>query len=183
MSYSQRVGLQRWTFPDLRTLLARASPDRSGDHLAGIAAQSAAERMAARLALADLPLRRFLEEPLTDPSLDEITQLIFDQHDPRAFSAIAHLTVGGFRDWLLSDQASEAALEALRFGLTPEMVAATSKLMRNQDLVLVARKARVRSAFRTTLGLPGRLSVRLQPNHGTDDAPVSYTHLTLPTKA
>jgi ethanolamine ammonia-lyase large subunit len=170
MSYSQRVGQQRWTFPDLRTLLARASPDRSGDHLAGIAAQSAAERMAARMALADLPLRRFLEEPLTDPSGDEITRLIFEQHDPQAFSPVAHLTVGEFRDWLLSDQASEAALEALRLGLTPEMVAATSKLMRNQDLVLVARKARVRSAFRTTLGLPGRLSVRLQPNHGTDDA-------------
>ena len=170
MAYSHRSGLQAWTFPDLRTLMARASPDRSGDHLAGIAAQSAAERMAARMALAEVPLRRFLEEPLIDPQKDEVSRLIFEQHDAQAFATVAHLTVGGFRDWLLSDQASSAALESLRWGLMPEMVAAVSKLMRNQDLVLVARKARVSSAFRTTLGLPGRMAVRLQPNHGTDDA-------------
>ena len=170
MAYSHRSGLQAWTFPDLRTLMARASPDRSGDHLAGIAAQSAAERMAARMALAEVPLRRFLEEPLIDPQQDEVSRLIFEQHDAQAFATVAHLTVGGFRDWLLSDQASSAALESLRWGLMPEMVAAVSKLMRNQDLVLVARKARVSSAFRTTLGLPGRMAVRLQPNHGTDDA-------------
>jgi len=170
MAYSHRSGLQTWTFPDLRTLLARASPERSGDHLAGIAAQSAAERMAARMALAEVPLRRFLEEPLIDPQQDEVSRLIFEQHDANAFAAVAHLTVGGFRDWLLSDQASSAALESLRWGLMPEMVAAVSKLMRNQDLVLVSRKARVSSAFRTTLGLPGRMAVRLQPNHGTDDA-------------
>ena len=170
MAYSHRSGLQAWTFPDLRTLMARASPDRSGDHLAGIAAQSAAERMAARMALAEVPLRRFLEEPLIDPQQDEVSRLIFEQHDAQAFATVAHLTVGGFRDWLLSDQASSAALESLRWGLMPEMVAAVSKLMRNQDLVLVARKASVSSAFRTTLGLPGRMAVRLQPNHGTDDA-------------
>ena len=170
MAYSHRSGLQAWTFPDLRTLMARASPDRSGDHLAGIAAQSAAERMAARMALAEVPLRRFLEEPLIDPQQDEVSRLIFEQHDAQAFATVAHLTVGGFRDWLLSDQASSAALESLRWGLMPEMVVAVSKLMRNQDLVLVARKARVSSAFRTTLGLPGRMAVRLQPNHGTDDA-------------
>ena len=170
MAYSHRSGLQAWTFPDLRTLMARASPDRSGDHLAGIAAQSAAERMAARMALAEVPLRRFLEEPLIDPQQDEVSRLIFEQHYAQAFATVAHLTVGGFRDWLLSDQASSAALESLRWGLMPEMVAAVSKLMRNQDLVLVARKARVSSAFRTTLGLPGRMAVRLQPNHGTDDA-------------
>ncbi|MFN5512712.1 MAG: ethanolamine ammonia-lyase subunit EutB [Burkholderiales bacterium] len=170
MAYSHRSGLQAWTFPDLRTLMARASPDRSGDHLAGIAAQSAAERMAARMALAEVPLRRFLEEPLIDPQQDEVSRLIFEQHDAQAFATVAHLTVGGFRDWLLSDQASSAALESLRWGLMPEMVAAVSKLMRNQDLVLVARKARVSSAFRTTLGLPDRMAVRLQPNHGTDDA-------------
>jgi ethanolamine ammonia-lyase large subunit len=170
MPYSHRIGSLTWSFPNLRTLLARASPDRSGDHLAGVAAQSAAERMAARMALADLPLRRFLEEPLIDPDTDEVSRLIFEQHDLGAFAPVAHLTVGGFRDWLLSDAADPAALQSLHPGLIPEMVAAVSKLMRNQDLVLVARKARVSSAFRTTLGLPGRLSVRLQPNHGTDDA-------------
>jgi ethanolamine ammonia-lyase large subunit len=170
MPYSHRIGVQLWTFPDLRTLMARASPDRSGDHLAGVAAQSAAERMAARMALAEVPLGRFLEEPLIDPDLDEVSQLILEQHDAQAFSAVAHLTVGGFRDWLLSEAATDTALEALRMGLTPEMVAAVSKLMRNQDLVLIARKARVRSGFRTSLGLPGRMAVRLQPNHSTDDA-------------
>jgi ethanolamine ammonia-lyase large subunit len=170
MPYSHRIGTQTWTFPDLKTLMARASPDRSGDHLAGVAAQSAVERMAARMALAEVPLRRFLEEPLLDPDLDEVSRLIFEQHDEKAFAEVAHLTVGGLRDWLMSDQASPEALVPMRMGLIPEMVAAVSKLMRNQDLVLVARKARVTSAFRTTLGLPGRMAVRLQPNHGTDDA-------------
>jgi len=169
MPYSHRIGPHVWTFPDLRTLMARASPDRSGDHLAGVAAQSAAERMAARMALADVPLRRFLEEPLIDPQTDEVSRLILDQHDAQAFEAVSHLTVGGFRDWLLSANADSATLAALSFGLTPEMVAAVSKLMRNQDLVLVASKCRVITRFRNTLGLPGRFAVRLQPNHPTDD--------------
>jgi ethanolamine ammonia-lyase large subunit len=134
-----------------------------------VAAESEEERMAARLALADVPLRAFLAEPVVPPESDEVSRLILAQHDAAAFAPVAHLTVGAFRDWLLSDVADGATLERLAFGLTPEMVAAVSKLMRNQDLVLVARKRRVVTAFRSTIGLPGRLAVRLQPNHGTDD--------------
>ncbi len=170
MSYTHTLAGQVWRFADLRTLLAKASPLRSGDVLAGLAAGSAVERMAARLALADVPLRRFLEEALIPYESDEVTRLILDSHDAHAFAPIAHLTVGGWRDWLLSEHASEAALTALRPGLTPEMVAAVSKLMRNQDLILVARKCRVITRFRNTLGLPGRMAMRLQPNHPTDDA-------------
>jgi ethanolamine ammonia-lyase large subunit len=169
MGYSHSIGATRWRFDDLRTLLARAGPERSGDLLAGVAAGSAEERMAARLALADVPLRRFLDEPVVPPETDEVSRLILSQHDAAAFAPIAHLTVGGLRDWLLSDAVDGATLERATFGLTPEMVAAASKLMRNQDLVLAARKRRVVTAFRTTIGLPGRLAVRLQPNHGTDD--------------
>jgi len=169
MAHSHTIGVRRWSFPDLATLLARASPPRSGDALAGVAAESAEERMAARLALADLPLARVLAEPVIPPERDEVSALILAQHDAAAFAPIAHLTVGGLRDWLLSDATDAAALERVAAGLTPEMVAAVSKLMRNQDLVLAARKRRVVTAFRTTLGLPGRLAVRLQPNHGTDD--------------
>lgn len=149
--------------------MASASPARSGDELAGLAAASAAERMAARAVLADLPLTRFLNEVLAPYEEDEVTRLIIDTHDERAFAPIAHLTVGGFRDWLLSNEVGAAALSAVAPGLTPEMVAAVSKLMRNQDLIAVASKTRVTKAFRTTVGLPGRLSTRLQPNHPTDD--------------
>ena len=169
MGYSHTVGGERFAFPDLRTLLARASPARSGDALAGLAAGSERERIAARMALADVPLARVLAEPVIDPERDEVSRLILEQHDATAFAPIAHLTVGAFREWLLSDATDAAALERATWGLTPEMVAAASKLMRNQDLVLAARKRRVVSAFRTTIGLPGRLAVRLQPNHGTDD--------------
>jgi ethanolamine ammonia-lyase large subunit len=125
--------------------------------------------MAAKMALADLPMRRFLEEPVIPPDDDEVSRLILSQHDAAAFAPIAHLTVGEFRNWLLSDATTEQTLRNLTWGLTPEMVAAVSKLMRNQDLVLAARKCRVVSAFRTTIGLPGRMAVRLQPNHPTDD--------------
>ena len=163
------VGHERYRFADLRTLLARASPPRSGDHLAGLAAVSEAERMAARFALADLPLAAFLNEVVIPYEADEVTRLIVDTHDPAAFAPVAHLTVGGFRDWLLSPAADAPALAALAPGLTPEMVAAASKLMRLQDLVLVARKCRVVTRFRTTIGLAGRLSTRLQPNHPSDD--------------
>ena len=169
MGYSHTVGGERFAFPDLRTLLASASPARSGDALAGLAAGSERERVAARMALADVPLARVLGEPVIDPERDEVSRLILEQHDPAAFAPIAHLTVGAFREWLLSDATDAGALERATWGLTPEMVAATSKLMRNQDLVLAARKRRVVSAFRTTIGLPGRLAVRLQPNHPTDD--------------
>ncbi len=149
--------------------MASASPARSGDELAGLAAASAAERMAARAVLADLPLTRFLNEVMVPYEEDEVTRLIIDTHDERAFAPIAHLTVGGFRDWLLSNEVGAEALSAVAPGLTPEMVAAVSKLMRNQDLIAVASKTRVTKAFRTTVGLPGRLSTRLQPNHPTDD--------------
>lgn len=167
--YRQTLGQLQWEFDSLRTLLAKASPARSGDTLAGIAAQSDAERAAAQMALADVPLRRFLDEAVIPYETDEVTRLIIDTHDVDAFAPVAHLTVGGFRDWLLSEAASGPVLAALAPGLTPEMVAAVSKLMRVQDLILVARKVRVVTAFRGTLGLPGRLSTRLQPNHPTDD--------------
>jgi len=169
MAYAHAVGSNRFAFPDLKTLLAKAGPMRSGDLLAGVAADSEAERMAAKIALADLPMRRFLEEPVIPPDDDEVSRLILSQHDAAAFTPIAHLTVGEFRNWLLSDATTEQTLRNLTWGLTPEMVAAVSKLMRNQDLVLAARKCRVVSAFRTTIGLPGRMAVRLQPNHPTDD--------------
>lgn len=166
-TYHHTLHGQRWLFDDLRAVMAKATPARSGDALAGIAAQSAVERMAARMCLADVPLPRFLNEALVPYESDEVTRLIIDTHDTAAFAPIAHLTVGGLRDWLLA--ADTAALTAVAPGLTPEMVAAVSKLMRNQDLVAVARQCRVVTRFRNTIGLPGRLAVRLQPNHPTDD--------------
>ncbi|HSY36179.1 MAG TPA: ethanolamine ammonia-lyase subunit EutB [Acidobacteriaceae bacterium] len=158
-----------YRFDELKEVLAKATAARSGDELAGIAAKSAVERVAARIVLADLPLRVFVEEPLIPYSEDEVTRLIFDRHDERAFALVSHLTVGEFRDWLLSGHATENTLRALAPGLMPEMVAAVSKLMRVQDLVTVARKIEVVTRFRTTVGLRGRLSTRLQPNHPTDD--------------
>ena len=169
MGYQHTVGGERHVFADLKTLLARASPLRSGDVLAGVAAQSAAERMAARMALADVPLDAFLHEALVPYETDEVTRLIVDRHDARAVAPVAALTVGALRDWLLLESTDTAALTNVAPGLTPEMVAAVSKLMRNQDLILVARKCSVVTRFRNTLGLPGHLAVRLQPNHPTDD--------------
>jgi ethanolamine ammonia-lyase large subunit len=168
MPYHHRIGTQTWQFADLKAVMAKATPLRSGDQLAGVAATSYAERMGARMCLAELPLQRFLDEALVPYESDEITRLIIDTHDKAAFAEISHLTVGGFRDWLLSDAADSAALARVHTGITPEMAAAVSKLMRNQDLILVARKCRVVTRFRNTIGLPGRLSVRLQPNHPTD---------------
>jgi len=159
----------RHVFDDLRHVLAAASPLRSGDTLAALAADSAEQRVAARYVLADLPLSRFLDELVIPYESDEVSRLVVDAHDPAAFAPIAHLTVGGFREWLLDNATDGAALAAAARGITPEMAAAVSKLMRNQDLVAVARKINVVTAFRTTIGLPGRLSVRLQPNHPTDD--------------
>ena len=167
--YSHSVGLRNFRFDGLKTLLARATPERSGDQLAGVAAGSAEERAAAQMALADVPLRRFLSEAVVPYEADEVTRLIIDTHDAAAFAAVSHLSVGSFREWLLSDQADGDALAALAPGITPEMAAAASKIMRNQDLIQVARKVQVRSRFRNTIGLPGRLSTRLQPNHPTDD--------------
>jgi len=170
MSYATTIGATRWTFPDLKTLLAKASPARSGDALAGIAAQSAIERVAAQMALADLPLKAFLNVDLVPYEEDEISRLILDGHDPAAFAAVSHLTVGAFREWLLDTRTTSEDLTALAPGLTPEMTAAVSKIMRAQDLIAVAAKCRVVTAFRNTIGLAGRLSTRVQPNHPTDDS-------------
>jgi ethanolamine ammonia-lyase large subunit len=150
--------------------LAKATPSRSGDRLAGIAAESAEQMIAARMALADVPLRQFLQEAVIPYEDDEVTRLIVDTHDRSAFAPVAPLTVGAFRDWLLSDAATGETLRKLSRGITPEMAAAVSKLMRNQDLILVAKKCQVTSAFRNTIGLRGRMSARLQPNHPFDDA-------------
>jgi ethanolamine ammonia-lyase large subunit len=168
--YAATLDGTRYAFPDLRSLLARASPPRSGDALAGVAAATAEERVAAQLALADLPLKAFLAEAVIPYEDDEVTRLILDTHDTEAFAPVGSLTVGALRDWLLSDAATEATLAALAPGLTPEMAAAVSKLCRVQDLVAIAAKCRVVTRFRNTIGLSGRLSARLQPNHPTDDA-------------
>jgi ethanolamine ammonia-lyase large subunit len=164
------LGGTRWTFADLKTLLGKASPARSGDALAGVAAESAIERVAAQTALADLPLKTFLNVALIPYEQDEVSRLIHDSHDGRAFAAISHLTVGAFREWLLDERTTAPDLTRLAPGLMPEMVAAVSKIMRAQDLIVVAAKCRVTSAFRNTIGLAGRLSTRLQPNHPTDDS-------------
>jgi ethanolamine ammonia-lyase large subunit len=170
MSYHHTIGIRTHRFADLRELMAKASPARSGDYLAGVAAATEEERMAAKIALAGVPLKRFLVEPLIPYEDDEVTRLILDEHDAAAFAEISHLTVGDFRNWLLSDFADSAVLSRIAPGVTPEMAAAVSKIMRNQDLILVAQKCRVVTRFRNTMGLPDRLSVRLQPNHPTDDA-------------
>ena len=169
-SYSHSVGGQTYRFDSLRQLMAKASPARSGDYLAGLAARSASERVAAQMCLAAVPLKRFLDEALIPYEQDEVTRLIIDSHDTAAFAPISHLCVGDLRDWLLGEQADEASLGALAPGLTPEMVAAVAKIMRLQDLILVAQKVRVVSRFRNTQGLAGRMGTRLQPNHPTDDA-------------
>ncbi|MDG0857572.1 ethanolamine ammonia-lyase subunit EutB [Roseateles puraquae] len=166
MAYTHTVGGERFRFDDLRTLLARASPRRSGDELAGVAAASARERVAAQLALADLPLQAFLNDAVVPYETDEVTRLILDTHDAAAFASFSHLTVGGLRDALLAGTLAPADIAP---GLTPEMAAAVSKLCRVQDLLLVAQRCEVVTAFRSTLGLRGRLATRLQPNHPTDD--------------
>ena len=169
MRYFHDIGGVRHVFPDLKTVMAKASPLRSGDLLAGVAAASEGERVAARLVLADLPLSCFLEEALVPYEADEVTRLIQDRHDRAAFAEISSLSVGDFRDWILAGSTDTATLTRVAPGITPEMAAAVSKLMRNQDLILAAGKCRVVTRFRNTLGLPGRLAVRLQPNHPTDD--------------
>jgi ethanolamine ammonia-lyase large subunit len=169
MSYRHAVGSESYVFRDLKDLLAKASPARSGDFLAGVAAISNAERVAAKMCLAQVPIKRFLEELLIPYESDEVTRLILDSHDSAAFEPIAHLTVGDWRNWLLSDLADAGTLARIAPAVTPEMAAAVSKIMRNQDLIVVAKKCSVVTAFRDTIGLPGRFSVRLQPNHPTDD--------------
>jgi ethanolamine ammonia-lyase large subunit len=169
MRYSHSVGGHTYSFDSLKDLLAKASPARSGDYLAGVAAGDDEERVAAQMALADTPLTTFLTDVVVPYESDEVTRLIVDDHDAKAFATIGHLTVGAFRDWLLSDAANEMSLRALAPGLTPEIVAAVSKICRVQDLILIARKCRVVTKFRNTIGLEKRLSTRLQPNHPTDD--------------
>ena len=169
MSYRSSLRQHTYVFDDLKTLLARATPRRSGDELAGVAARSAEERVAAQLALADLPVTTFLNEAVVPYELDDVTRLILDTHDSTAFAPIAHLTVGELRDYLLADPTTITDLTRLQPGLTPELVAAVSKLMRNQDLITVTAKCEVVTRFRNTLGLRGRFSTRLQPNHPTDD--------------
>ncbi|MBV8706860.1 MAG: ethanolamine ammonia-lyase subunit EutB [Acidobacteriaceae bacterium] len=168
-SYRHTIGQTVHLFGNLKTLLAKATPLRSGDELAGIAAESAEERIAAQMALAELPLKVFLSELVIPYEADEVSRLIIDEHDQPAFYPVSHMTVGEFRDWLLSDDARESTLARLAPGLVPEMAAAVSKIMRLQDLVITAAKIRVVTRFRNTLGLSGRLSTRLQPNHPTDD--------------
>ncbi len=168
--YTHIVGPRTYTFRDLKDVMAKATPARAGDHLAGVAAGSAEERVAAQMTLAGLPLTVFLNEALVPYEIDEVTRLIIDAHDAAAFAPLRHLTIGDFRNWLLSDAADTAALTAAAPGITPEMAAAVSKIMRIQDLVTVARKCRVVTSFRNTIGLPGRLATRLQPNHPLDDA-------------
>jgi ethanolamine ammonia-lyase large subunit len=168
--YNATIGSQRYVFADLKDLLAKASPLRSGDQLAGVAAITGEERVAAQFALADLPLAVFLQDLVVPYESDEVTRLIVDTHDKTAFAPAAHLTVGGFRDWLLSDEATTTALASLAPGITPEMAAAVSKICRLQDLMIVAAKCSVVARFRNTIGTPGCLSVRLQPNHPTDNA-------------
>ncbi|MBS1031194.1 ethanolamine ammonia-lyase subunit EutB [Gluconobacter cerinus] len=169
MAYRCTLRGEQYTFDDLKTLLAKASPARSGDELAGLSASSDAQRVAARYALADLPLDTFLKSELIPYETDDVTRLILDTHDRNAFSRLSSLTVAGLRDWLLSEDATTEALAAVAPGITPEMAAAVSKIMRNQDLMTVSRKIRVLTKFRNTIGLEGCLSTRLQPNHPTDD--------------
>jgi len=169
VGYTATIGATRYPLPDLKTLLARATPPRSGDLLAGIAAADATERVAAQRALSDLPLRRLIEDPVVPYEGDVVTRLIVDGHDRDAFAPIAAMTVGELRDWLLSDAVDGAALSLLEPGLTREIVAAVSKIMRLQGLVVAAAKGRVVTRVRNTIGLDGRLSTRLQPNHPTDD--------------
>lgn len=168
-SYHTTIHAQNWKFDSLRELMAKASPLRSGDMLAGIAASTAQERVAAQITLAEVPLRQFLDDPLIPYEEDEVTRLIIDSHDEQAFSTIASLTVGDFRNWLLADSTDTQTLQRVATSVTPEMAAAVSKIMRVQDLILVTQKCEVITRFRNTLGLRGTLSTRLQPNHPTDD--------------
>lgn len=171
--FTHTIASMTWSFDSLRELMAKATPARSGDYLAGVAASSDAERAAAQMTLAEVPLKHFLQEALIPYEQDEVTRLIIDSHDSAAFAPVSHLTVGGLRDWLLSDAADEAALTALATGLTPEMVAAVSKIMRVQDLVLVAQKTRVVTRFRNTQGCAGACPRACSPTTRPTTRPAS----------
>jgi ethanolamine ammonia-lyase large subunit len=168
-SYKFMLGNRIYNFKNLAELMAKATPKRSGDLLAGVSALSSQERVVAQMRLAEVPLKTFLNEMLIPYEDDEITRLIIDEHDAEAFKLISHLTVGDFRDWLLSDTTTVELIKQVRPAITPEMAAAVSKIMRNQDLIIVAKKCPVVTSFRNTIGLPNQLSTRLQPNHPTDD--------------
>ncbi|MGY4314053.1 ethanolamine ammonia-lyase large subunit [Bradyrhizobium sp. JR3.5] len=170
MPYKMTIDGTVHGFADLRDLLAKATPERSGDQLAGIAANGPVERLAAQMALADLPLKTFVGEEVIPSETDEVTRLIMQSHDPAAFAIVSSLTVGELREWLLKPETTQRQLEAVTPGLTPEMVAGVSKIMRLQDLISVASKREVVTRFRSTIGLKGRLSTRNQPNHPTDDS-------------
>ncbi|MFT7364400.1 MAG: ethanolamine ammonia-lyase large subunit, partial [Algoriphagus sp.] len=170
MVYQHTVGNFNFSFPDLKTVLAKASPEKSGDQMAGLAANSEQERIAAKLVLADIPMKLFLNEEIIPSETDAISRLIEETHDAKSFQSISHLTVGGFRDWLLAYETDGFKIKEISPGLTPEMVAAVSKIMANQDLILVASKIRIITKFRNTIGLKGHFSTRLQPNNATDDA-------------
>ena len=169
MAYRHHIGNKSYSFTDLKAVLAKASPFRTGDALAGISADTYEERVAAQMTLADIPLKAFLNEVLVPYETDEVSRLIIDEHDIAAFAPVSHLTVGEFRDWLLEDTTDTLTLKNVANGLTPEMLAAVSKIMRNQDLIAVAKKCEVITRFRNTIGLRGHFSTRLQPNHPTDD--------------
>lgn len=168
--FSVCTGGKTHSFKSLKELMAKASPLRSGDVLAGIAAANYEERVAAQICLADVPLQRFIDDPLIPYEEDEVTRLIIDSHNREAFAPIESLTVEEFRDWLLRYETDSEVLGKVSRGITPEMAAAVSKIMSNQDLILVASKCKVVTAFRDTIGLKGRFSSRLQPNHPFDSA-------------
>lgn len=169
MSYHHTIRGERFVFADLRELLAKANEEKSGDRLAGIAAGTERERVAAKLALSEVPLDDILQRPLIDPDHDDVSRLILERHDATAFAPIRGLTVGQFREYLLADNVGETELRQLAPGITPELAAAVAKLMGNKDLVLVARKIRQVTRCRNTVGQRGVLAIRAQPNHPADD--------------
>lgn len=158
-----------WSFRSVKEVLAKANPRKSGDDLAGVSARDDVERVAARAVLSRITLAELRENPVVPYEADEITRIVEDHLDAAAFRAVKDLTVGQFREWLLSESTSGSQIRAVSPGLTPEMVAATCKLMSNMDLMVAGAKCEVVVRANSTLGLPGRLSSRLQPNHPTDD--------------
>ncbi len=169
MPYSTTIRAERFVFADLREVFAKANEEKSGDRLAGIAASSERERVAAKLVLAEVRLSEIVAQPLIDPDDDEVSHLILDTMDHDTFHSLASMTVGEFREYVLDDAVGEAELRRLHWAITPEVAAAVAKLMSNKDLVLVASKIRTVTRCRNTMGERGVLGIRLQPNHPSDD--------------
>src|SRR6202142_1015958 len=161
--------IERFDFSDLRELFAKANEEKSGDQLAGVAARSERERVAAKRQLADLPLAAIIQQPLIDPDQDDVSRLIAETFDEEAFRPIKSLTVGEFREFILDDAAAAAGLKSLQWAITPEIAAAVAKIMSNKDLILAAAKIRNITRCRNTMGEPGVLGIRIQPNHPADD--------------